>query len=717
MFHHASRGVALCHAALSVLASLASPAARADAAATAAADAQASAAPGPIETILVIGRPRATDSVATALTPTREGRLATLSDLFRAAPGILVEPVFGGVDHPRLAVRGSGLQRGTMPAGRGVELRQDGLPLTYADTSYDFVEWLEPLGVGEVRLLRGGRGVLAAGTALGGVIDLRTLAGEGPVELLARGEGSSFGGRRAQLAVAGGETGERGFVSGSWFRQEGFRQHNRQEAWRSLARVEAELAPSVTLASSLLWSDSRLELPGPQTLAQIRAGDRSAQPGNVRGDWRRRVGRTRGTVELAVDAGATRLGLAAGLMATDVDFRRRDVQVEDNRDWSAALRLAQDLPLAGRAATLGLDLMWQDGRRAQQLYLNGGGTIPSFTGRRGRLWADNVLRADRLSAVASLTAPLDDASTATLAAGVARHGRRVSDAFPVRPARPAATLDRRYAGFTGLAVLARNLAPGLTLFASGSRVMEPPAHDLLFINVAGTGAGNALVDGPNPRRPVIVDLDAQYATTAELGLKGEAGPLALDLTVYRGWLTGEFVSTADFVAQVVTSVGNARSTRRFGVEAEARARLGEPGWQAGDRLLLDARWTLTDARFAGDRTFGNRRLPIVPPHVLGLGLAYDAPRGLTGALFASIVPEGGPADYAGTLRAPGHHTLGARAALRLSALTLFVEGRNLTDRRYAATVVAAQNNLGGRDAATFAPGEGRAVTVGAEARF
>ena len=671
----------------------------------------------PVETIVVIGIRPAAKPLVTALEPSRDGRLATLSDLFRTAPGILVEPVFGGVDHPRLAIRGSGLQRGTMPAGRGIELRLDGLPMTFADTSFDFVEWIEPLSFGAVRTLRGGRGALVAGTALGGVIDFRGQTGSGRVGVTARGEAGSFGGRRGQIAIGGGDDDANLYVTGGWFKQDGFRDFNAQESWRSYANADIALAETVRLKSSFLWSDSRIELPGPQTLAQIAAGDRSAQPGNVRGDWRRLAERTRGTMALAVDGGPTRFDIGAAFMRTDVDFRRRDIQIEANRDWSATARLAQDVSLGGDTAILALDAVWQDGKRHQTLYLNGGGTIPTFTGSRGRLWADNNLDAGRLSMVASLKAPLATGLALDVAAGFARHDRRITDNFPTRPARPAAVFNRSYSGFTGVAVLSQDVAPGLALFGSASHVMEPPTFDLLFINVAGTGAGNILVDGANPRRPVVTDLDAQTATTAEIGLKGRLGPVNLDLTLYRSWLQGEFVSSADFVAQVVSSVGNADQTRRWGVEASADARLVTPGWQAGDSLNGDVRWTFTDARFSGDPVFGNRRLPILPPHVIGLGLAYDAPLGLTGAVFATIVPEGGFADYAGTLKAGGYATVGARAALKLKPVTLFVEGRNLTDKRYASTVIAAQNNLGGVDASTFAPGEGRAVTFGVEARF
>jgi hypothetical protein len=41
----------------------------------------------------------------------------------------------------------------------------------------------------------------------------------------------------------------------------------------------------------------------------------------------------------------------------------------------------------------------------------------------------------------------------------------------------------------------------------------------------------------------------------------------------------------------------------------------------------------------------------------------------------------------------------------------------VTDEKYVSTVIAAQNNLGSADAATFSPGEGAQLLVGVEARF
>jgi iron complex outermembrane receptor protein len=66
--------------------------------------------------------------------------------------------------------------------------------------------------------------------------------------------------------------------------------------------------------------------------------------------------------------------------------------------------------------------------------------------------------------------------------------------------------------------------------------------------------------------------------------------------------------------------------------------------------------------------------------------------------------------------AEGYALVGAKLTHAATAgLSWFVEGRNLADRRYAATtgVIA---DAGGRDTAQFLPGDGRAVYVGLEWR-
>ncbi len=672
--------------------------------------------PTPLDTIIVLGEPIEARPEEFIVDPVLEGRLATLDDLFRGTPGLLVEPVFGGIDHPRFSIRGSGLQRGTQPAGRGIELRLDGVPMTYADTSFDFVEWIDPLLFSEVTVLRGGRGALAGGAALGGVVDFTSRSGERGREFLGRVEGGSFGFLRGQVAASGGTDRTNGFASATWFSQDGFREHNQQEAARAFAKGQHRLSDAVALRGSFLYSDSELELPGPQTQAQVEAGSTAAQPFNLAGDWRRFAKRTRVSAGLAADFGRRSLEIDGAFMANDVEFRRRDVQVEENEDVALTMRYRDES--LGDRFTWGLNLIAQRNDRRQQQFFNGGGTPPTFTGARGAQWADNDLEASRLTAQARAAVTLAEPLTLDLVAGWDWHGRRIEENFAgVRAERPAATLDRDYDGFNGLALLSWEAEPGVTLFAGVSHVIEPPTYDVLLINRAGTpGPMNALLNGADPRRPLIRDLDEQSAVTVEGGARGELGPVTFDATIYAAWLDGEIVSTTNAVTQNVTSVGNADETRRFGVELSANARLVDDLFAAGDRLHLGLDWTYTDASFDDDPVFGDNQLPILVEHLVEARLSY-ASGGLAAEAFVTAAPDGGFADYANTVRANGYATLGLRVSYDTGRFLVFAEGRNVTDAEYVSSVIGARNNLGGMDNAIFAPGEPAAFTIGAQARF
>ncbi|MEM7689043.1 MAG: TonB-dependent receptor [Pseudomonadota bacterium] len=669
----------------------------------------------PIETIIVVGEAQSDNPSEDVTKPVIEGRLATLEDLLRDTPGVQIEPVFGGIDHPRFSIRGSGLQRGTQPAGRGIELRLDGLPITYADTSFDFVEFIEPLFFGEVGILRGGRGALEGGSTLGGIVDFRGRSGRVDPGFTARGEIGSFDYLRGQAAYAGSSEDDEGFASVSWFSQDGFRVFGAQEAFRAYGRYSHDLSDRVTFRVSGLATNAELELPGPQTLAQIEVGSNVAQPNNIAGDWRRFSEQYRAATGLNVDLGGSSLDLDGSYMRTDVEFRRRDVQVEDNDDVSFAARLRSDHDAAlGWGATL----IYQRNDRRQQQFFNGGGTPPTFSGARGDQWADNDLSADRLTAQIKGHAKPADGVRLTFAAGWDFHGRTIKENFAgVRGERPAAELDDTYDGFNGLALLSVEAVPSLTIFAGLSHVIEPPTYDVLLINVAGMpGPMNALLNGANPRRPVVRALDEQTAVTAEAGARGEIGPVRLDFTLYRAWIDNEIVSTTNAVTQNVTSVGNADDTRRWGIEASLGALVAEDVFVTGDSIDVAGDWTWTDARFADDLTFGDNFLPIVVEHRFGGRISYRSDR-IAADLFGTFVPEGGFADYANTLRADGYITIGGRISYDTGHFLVFLEGRNLTDEEYVSSVIGARNNLNGMDNPTFAPGEPAAVTLGVQARF
>ncbi|MEL6686170.1 MAG: TonB-dependent receptor [Pseudomonadota bacterium] len=669
----------------------------------------------PLETIIVLGTITQDNSPELVIDPVLEGRLATLDDLFRGTPGVQLEPVFGGIDHPRFSIRGSGLQRGTQPAGRGIELRLDGIPISYADTSFDFVEWIDPLLFNSVSVFRGGRGALEGGSALGGIVDFNLREPQSEFEGLASAEIGSFDFERGQLALGGESERFEAYGNLTWFAQDGFREYGAQEALRGVASFEYDFSDALELGLSILYSDSELELPGPQNLAQIEAGSDASQPNNIRGDWRRFSERLRIAGDLDYDMNGRTLELGLAFMDTDVEFRRRDVQVEDNEDIALTARVRDEVSVSG--AEIGLNLIYQRNDRRQQQFFNGGGTPPTFDGSQGDQWADNDLEATRLTTQATLSFDPAEAVRVDLAAGWDWHSRDIDDNFTARPDRSLAELNRDYDGFNGLALVSYDVSDTLTTFVGLSHIIEPPTYDVLLINRAGTpGPMNALLNGTDPRRPLIRDLDEQTAVTLESGLRGRAGPVNLDFTVFQSWLDGEIVSTTNAVTQNVTSVGNADDTLRFGVEVAANMKVADTLFRDDDSLRLGLDWTWTDAKFDDDPVFGDNALPIVVEHLIEGRLIYlGGP--ISAEAFITHAPDGGFADYANTVQADGYTTIGARLSYDFGPALIFMEGRNLTDERYVSSVIGARNNLNGQDNAIFAPGEPSAVTVGLQVNF
>ena len=142
----------------------------------------------------------------------------------------------------------------------------------------------------------------------------------------------------------------------------------------------------------------------------------------------------------------------------------------------------------------------------------------------------------------------------------------------------------------------------------------------------------------------------------------------------------------------------------MGLTAESAA------WRAHASYLYN------DFRFQRDAQFGNNRIAGVPDQLLSAELALRLPHQIW---LGPTVRSASRAwvDHANSLSAPGYSVIGAKLNQQLAqGMSWFVEGRNLTDKRYASTTGVIRD-AGGNDAAQFAPGEGRAVYVGVSKAF
>jgi iron complex outermembrane receptor protein len=234
-------------------------------------------------------------------------------------------------------------------------------------------------------------------------------------------------------------------------------------------------------------------------------------------------------------------------------------------------------------------------------------------------------------------------------------------------------------------------SPAVDVFANYSGSYEPPT----FGELAG---------GPN-----VTPVDAQRGNTIEFGTRGFLPDLQWDFAYYYTDLTNELLSLTTPTGQPLGTV-NAPDTRHQGVE------LGF-AWRIANQFEWRASYLWNDFRFRNNATFGDNRLPGIPPQFLRTQLLWWPGGGWYVGPTLEWSPQDYPVDMANTLYADGYAVWGLKAGRQVGkGVSFFVEGRNLSNGKYAATtgVIA---NANGLDSAQFWPGDGRSVYAGIEWRM
>lgn len=243
-------------------------------------------------------------------------------------------------------------------------------------------------------------------------------------------------------------------------------------------------------------------------------------------------------------------------------------------------------------------------------------------------------------------------------------------------------------------------SPTAQIYGNVSGAYEPPINLELTSSAFPNGTQN--VSG-------FLDLDAQRAWQFELGTRGTTADkrLSWDVTVYDLELRKEILA-----ANVLTTGGaiqgtflNANDTRHTGIEAGGAMVLTKGLLARGERAKddsLQARvaytWSLfkfTDdvrgATPAGPNSLiaqSGNRLPGAPEHNLAAELRYDHPSGWWVAPNFEWSLSGFYTDNLNTVKNPAYFVVHMRSGYNVTKnLTLYAEGRNLTDKTYAGAVV------------------------------
>lgn len=618
----------------------------------------------------------------------RDTPAATLKDMLDYTPGVFVQPKWG--EDSRLSIRGSGLSR--YYHLRGVNLYQDGVPLNNADGSSDF-QWIDPTAYRYTEVYKGGNALRYGASTLGGAINFVTPTGRDASPFQARADAGSFGWRRLQMSS--GFEGEQadGFITGSSQRQDGFRDHSAGDSQRVSANLGWRLSANAETRFYVTGVRIRQELPGSLTRDQALDNPRQAAAVNRQNDWQRNIDGGRLSNRTAITLGDTLVELGGWFSQSHLRHPIYQYLDNDYEDYGAYTRLTNHTPLAGHANRLTLGLTWSAGTVAARNYVNQGGA-------KGAKLSETRDQSDNLTVYGENAFDLVPGLSLITGMQYLHAQRDRQDKFNgALPARR--TGAKSYDFWNPKLGLLWQAGPDWQVYGNVSRSSEPPTFGDMSFATAND----------------LDRLQPQRATTFELGTRGTEADFNWDVSVYHARIRNELqcVSSAFSICDRTTNLDR---TTHQGLEAGF-------GWtflhgvfereSAADSLVLNTAYTFSDFRYEEDATWGDNRIPGVPRHYLRAEVLYKHAAGFYVGPNVEWTPQAYYVDNANTTQTASYALLGVRAGWEHGAYSVFLEGRNLTDRRYIASASITDRATAG--SALYEPGSGRAIYAGVQVRY
>ncbi|WP_411727767.1 TonB-dependent receptor family protein [Methyloglobulus sp.] len=271
--------------------------------------------------------------------------------------------------------------------------------------------------------------------------------------------------------------------------------------------------------------------------------------------------------------------------------------------------------------------------------------------------------------------------------------------FVPSPARPSNQADQDFFNFNPKLGFTWQATEEAQLYGNLSRSAEPPP------------LGNLSDVFLKPART------SQTASTVEIGTRGQTDWLKWDFAFYHAWLNDEIlvIPTPPFGSGDFTTA-NAGKTQHTGIELALESTVPLDVITSGDQIRLSGNYTWNNFHFDSDKRLGDNRLPGIPEHIARVEALYQHPSGFYIGPNAQIASLNW-VDFTNTLAARPYALLNARMGWDDGKhWKVFVDGRNLTNEYYTASVFIT-GNANGLDAAQFNPGATRSVFGGFEYRY
>ena len=445
----------------------------------------------------------------------------------------------------------------------------------------------------------------------------------------------------------------------------------------------------------LAYTKTETALPGPLTKAQFEANPRQAAPGYITNPNARDYEWFRVADRVVSDFDDARLEFAAGWQHKRLDHPIYQTLEDRSDDFVALAKLDCTADLAGRKNRVTLGVMPTFGFLDDRRFVN-----PPGPAGRGAPLSASTQNAGNVAAFAEEEHHFtkDFAGVAGVRFDYARRDYQVN-----RAGGGVLLADSRAKDYFGV-------SPTI-----GARQDFDGATWQWFANISSSFEAPTFGEFAQSRANVPAGVDAQTATTFEIGTRGTRGAFAWDVAYYHASVENEFISSTEFQGGP-TATFNAADTRHQGVEAGFDINLagGDIAAKGAQKLILSQVAGWNDFRFRDDRNFGDNRIAGIPEGTYRAELRYEHPCGFYAGPNVECALAKSWVDHANTTYADPYATLGFRAGYRKDkGFGCHLDARNLLNTRYAATT-GVVNRITAANAAQFNPGDGFALYAGVE---
>jgi iron complex outermembrane recepter protein len=618
----------------------------------------------------------------------------TIKDALGWVPGIIIQPK-ANIDS-RVSIRGSGLTRNY--GNRGINMYMDGIPINTADGLFDLFE-IDPAAYRYVEVYKGANALRFGSNALGGAVNFVTPSGYDADAFGARVDIGSFGFYKTGVTSGGVSGPVDSFIAASAQREDGYRDHSNGHMERVSANLGYRLSENVETRFYVNANTWRQRLPGEVTKNAALTSPRTADSEFVRQDQQRNIDSLRLANKTTLRIAPETL-VEFGVFGVDRHVDHPIYQYLDYtvQDYGGFARATDERIIGGFRNRLIAGVNIHNGTIDYEEYENLTGAV------KGALLFSTLDRSRNYSAYAENSFYfLPDvalvACTQFLHAVRDRRDRFVDDAaFAPWDTQPDDSGRREFNLWSPKIGMLWDVDPGWQVFGNISRSAEVPTFDVNSFS-----------------SPASTNVDAQTATTYEIGTRGRRPDFTWDISLYRAEISNELqcLTTGPFSPCAVV---NADRTVHQGVEAGLGVAFLKSIFDREDRFWFNLAYTYSDFFFDGDARYGNNALPGVPPHYLRAEVLYKHPNGFYAGPNVEWMPRAFFADNANSLTVDPYALLNFKIGYeRDTGWSGYLEGRNLFDERYISTTITA--GAATATSALFNPGVGRAVYSGIQYRW